>query len=323
MKLKRKPIIFILFCLLITSFISILFLSSNKEIKIYDVAVIVRGRNSEGWTIIKEGMEQAASEMKVNISFITLLEENNTKEQKELIEREVGNKVDAIVISPADYLELTDIIEITNKKTPVILFESNIQTEAKIPYISCDNEEVGRKLAEEVVRNGNTRSKITILRSQGNVSSTNERINGFIEEIKLSKNTYEFLDLPKDEEEISLAINEIIKSNSTDVLITFEPNILEIVGKAKRSFNNTNKDKSKIEVYGSGSSIAIVSLIEENVINGIAMQNEVNLGYLSIKAAVDKIENKKSYNSKINSTIINSRNMYSKENQRMLFPIVR
>lgn len=287
------------------------------------MAVIIRGRNSESWTIIKEGMEQAASEMNVNISFITLLEENNIKEQEELIEREVENKVDTIVISPADYLELTNIIESTNKKIPIILFESNIQTEAEIPYISCDNEELGRKLAEEVVRNGNTRNKITILRSQGNFSSTNERINGFIEELKLSKNTYEFLDLPKDEIEISKKINEILINNSTNVLVTFESNILEIVGKSKRNFNSVNKNKSKIEVYGSGSSSVIVSLIEENIIDGIAMQNEVNLGYLSIKAAVDKIEKKKIDSSKINSTIINIRNMYSKENQRMLFPIVR
>lgn len=323
MKFKKKAIIFILFCLLIASFINILFLASNKEMKIYNVAIIVRGRYSESWTIIREGMEQAASEMNVNTSFITLLEENNIKEQKEIIEREVKNKVDAIVISPADYLELTNIIESTNKKIPIVLFESNIQTEDKIPYISCDNKELGRKLAEEVIRNGNTRSKITILRSQGKFSSTNERINGFIEEIKLSKNIYEFIDLPKDEGEISLKINEIINNNSANLLVTFEPNILEIVGKAKRNINNINKNKSIIEVYGSGSSSVIVSLIEENIINGIAMQNEVNLGYLSIKAAVDKIEKNGIDNSKINSTIINSRNMYSKENQRMLFPIVR
>ena len=323
MKFKKKAIIFILFCLLIVSFISILFLSSDKERKIYDVAVIVRGRNSERWTIIKEGMEQAASEMNVNISFITLLEENNIKEQKELIEREVENKVDAIVISPSDYLELTNIIESTNKKIPVVLFESNIQTQDEIPYISCDNEELGKNLTEEVVKNGNLRSGIIILRSQVNVSSINERINGFIEELKLSKNTYEFLDLPKDEEEISLKINDIIKNSSTNVLVTFEPNILEIVGKVKRNFNNSKKNKSKIEVYGSGSSNVIVSLIEENIINGIVMQNEVNLGYLSIKIAVDKIEKNKIDSSKINSTIINSRNMYSKENQRMLFPIVK
>lgn len=323
MKFKKKPIIFILFCLLIASFISILFLSSNKEIKIYNVAVIVRGRNSESWTIIKEGMDQAASEMNVNISFITLLEENNIKEQKELIEREVENKVDAIIISPADYLELTDIIENINKKIPIVLFESNIKTEVEIPYISCDNKELGKKLTEEVVRNGNLRSKITILKGQGNSSSINERINGFIEELKFSQNTYGFLDLPKDEVEVSKIINEILINNSTNVLVTFESNILEIVGKTKRSFNSVNKNKSKIEVYGSGSSNTIVSLLEENIINGIAMQNEVNLGYLSIKAAVDKIEKRETAINKISSTIINSRNMYSKENQRMLFPIVR
>ena len=64
-------------------------------------------------------------------------------------------------------------------------------------------------------------------------------------------------------------------------------------------------------------------MIEENVINSIAMQNEFNVGYLSVKASVSQIEEKSIDDSIITSTIINSRNMYSKENQRMLFPFVR
>ena len=53
------------------------------------------------------------------------------------------------------------------------------------------------------------------------------------------------------------------------------------------------------------------------------MQNEFNVGYLSVKASVSQIEEKSIDDSIITSTIINSRNMYSKENQRMLFPFVR
>ena len=54
------------------------------------------------------------------------------------------------------------------------------------------------------------------------------------------------------------------------------------------------------------------------------MQNEFNVGYLSVKSAVLKIEGKKKNKTvNITSTIINSRNMYFKENQKLLFPIIR
>lgn len=323
MKIKKKLVFIILFIMLISSFLVLLNEGKKKDVKVYNFSVIIRGKNSEGWRIIKEGMEQAASEMNVNIRFLTLLEENSIKEQTELIERELNDGTDAILISPTDYNAMASTIENVRKKVPVVLFESNIETKQNIPYISCDNYELGQSLAEEIVRNGNTRSKVSIIKSDLNCSSINERYLGFVDEIEKSKNTYEFLELPRDEVQLYNKVREIIENNETDVIITFEPNILESIGKAKKYVLSTNNLKYNVELYGIGSTSLIISLIEENVINSIAMQNEFNVGYLSVKASVSQIEEKSIDDSIITSTIINSRNMYSKENQRMLFPFVR
>jgi ribose transport system substrate-binding protein len=322
-KIKKKLVFIILFIMLISSFLVLLNEGKKKDVKVYNFSVIIRGKNSEGWRIIKEGMEQAASEMNVNIRFLTLLEENSIKEQTELIERELNDGTDAILISPTDYNAMASTIENVRKKVPVVLFESNIETKQNIPYISCDNYELGQSLAEEIVRNGNTRSKVSIIKSDLNCSSINERYLGFVDEIEKSKNTYEFLELPRDEVQLYNKVREIIENNETDVIITFEPNILESIGKAKKYVLSTNNLKYNVELYGTGSTSLIISLIEENVINSIAMQNEFNVGYLSVKASVSQIEEKSIDDSIITSTIINSRNMYSKENQRMLFPFVR
>ena len=64
-------------------------------------------------------------------------------------------------------------------------------------------------------------------------------------------------------------------------------------------------------------------MIEEEIINGIAMQNEFNLGYITIKTLIGKIQGEEVSYGRIDSTIINSENMYSKENQRRLFPITK
>nr|WP_286172835.1 substrate-binding domain-containing protein [Caproiciproducens sp. MSJ-32] len=290
---------------------------AKGKVRVYKVSVIVRGKSSEVWRIVKNGMEQAASDLNVNISFITLLEDNNVEEQKELIKREIMNGTDGILISPADYNSLSKIIEDFRKEIPIVLFESNIETKEKFTYISCDNYELGKKLANEVIRNGNTRSKIKILRSGFNISSEKEKYEGFIDEISLSKNTYEFIDLPKDEAEIYKSISEILKKEDTKVVVAFEPNILEIAGKLKKEY------RAETAFYGIGSTSLIISLMEEKIINAIAMQNEFNLGYLGIKAMVSEIENEKINESKITSTTINTYNMYSEENQKILFPIIR
>lgn len=323
MNIRKKTIFIIVFLVLISSFFALFNDGKKKELKIYNVSVIARGKNSEVMRIIREGMEQAAYEMNVNIRFLTLLEENSINEQIELIKREVDAGTDAIIISPADYNEITSTIENIRKKVPVILFESDIDKNENIPYISCDNYELGKILAEEVIRGGNTRKRISVIKSELNLNSINERQLGFIEEIKRSQNTCETLELPKNETQLYNKISEIIKENKTDIIVTFDTNTLETIGKAKKYIVNNFDIKSNVELYGIGSTSLVISLIENNIINSIAMQNEFNVGYLSLKASVAEIEKRKSDNSAITSTIINSRNIYSKKNQGMLFPFIR
>ena len=324
MKIRKKLIFLTLFLAVLASSLVLIKESGKKSFDVYDISVIIRGTNSEEWNIMKAGMEQASSEMNVNLKFISLLEENNIKEQEEYLQKSIDSETDAIVISPADYTELSSTIEDINKKIPIVLFESKIETKQNIPYISSDNYELGKKLAEEVIRNGNTRKKIIIVKSDFKFSSLVDRYNGFIDEISTSKNTYDSIELPKEDFKLYSEIRDIMEMDKGAVLVAFEPNSLEAIGKAKKYIINNTHSEYNTEVYGIGRTSSIISLIEEKLINATVIQNEFNIGYLSINTAVNKIKSKK-IDDKINieSTLINSENMYSKENQKILFPIVR
>ena len=323
MRLKKKFIFLILIVMVLASTLLLIKDGIKKKVVIYDVAVIIRGKNIEDWGIIKAGMEQASLERNINLRFISLLEENNVEEQKKHIQKEFDSGTDAIIISPADYEELSTIIENVNKKIPVVLFESKINSKENIAYISSDNYSLGQKLAEEIIRNGNTRNKLIIAENNFNYSSINERYNGFLDEIKYSKNTYELISLPKDDSMLYSTIKNIIEEDEDAVLVSLETSSLEAIGKAKKYLMNSNINNN-IEVYGIGRTSTIISLIEEKLINATIIQNDFNIGYLSIETAVDKLENTK-LDSKINIeyTVINRENMYYKENQKILFPIVR
>lgn len=325
MKINKKLVFIILFILLLSYSLLLLNEGNSKKIIVYNVSVITRGKNSDAWSRMKAGMEQATSEMNVNLNFISLLEENSSSEQKDILEREMNSKTDAIIISPADYTELSSLIENINKKIPIVLFESKIDTKQNIPYVSCDNYELGKILAEEVIKNGNTRSNIGIIKSNLSYSSTKERYDGFIQEISQSKNSYELIEIPLEDSDLYNKIKSLMEENKFDVIVSFDTNTLESIGKAKKYVLNNIKTKvNNIELYGTGCTSAVISLIEENIINSISMQNEFNVGYLSVKSAVLKIEGKKKNKTvNITSTIINSRNMYFKENQKLLFPIIR
>lgn len=322
---KKKNLIF-LFCILF-SLITILLLINttayNDDNRVLKISIITRGKTSESWMIIKQGIDQAALEMNAEISFITLAEENSITEQKELLEREYRNGADAIIISPADFEEMKEPIEDLLNKVPIVLMDSTISSKRRIANVACDNYELGSKLADEMIKMGNTRANVAILSDNFRCSSLSRRYQGFTDSVKESKNTFSIYEISKDEQVAYEDIKRLIQSNKYDVLVALDSKGLEMAGQVKKDMLLNAEIDKYIEIYGIGSTSKVISFIEDEVIKAIAMQNDFNLGYLSVKAAVDEINGKKYNENSIDTTVINRWNMYSKENQRLLFPFVR
>lgn len=311
--------------LLLSSLLLLLVETVSREDneKFYNISVIIKEGNGESFARIRQGMEQAALDTNANVSFITLAEDNDVDGQIKLLEREMRNGADAIVISPIDYYEMSKAIENTIKRIPVVLIGSEVNSEQLIPYISSNNYQLGVALAEELIQRGNSRKEILIVKSKWESSDIKDRQRGFVETIEETKNTYSYFEALGDELTISDEIKNKIKKDDIDIIVAFDTDILGIVGKIKKEFIKNNDENISIEVFGSGITSKIISYLEEDIINAIGIENEFNVGYLAIKGAVDEINGKRVPDSKINWTIINNRNMYLDENQRLLFPFVR
>lgn len=323
---KRKKQVTIALVLLILSFLLLLneVFWSEDSTKIYNISIITRGKNSESWRMMKEGIDQAAWEMNANISFITLSEENSVDEQSELIKREIKNGAQAILISPVDYEKMAQPIEDAINKIPVILIESKVKSNKVLPSISCDNFQLGESIANEIIEKGNINGRIAIIKNNLECSSIRERYDGFMSTIKLANNNCEFLEIIGDKQvDYYDQSKKFLEENDIDTMVTFDTGILEAIGQAKKDLSSVNETKTSIEIYGTGSTSKIISLLEENVISATAMQNEFNVGYLGIKTAIGIIKGKHVENSMIYSTVVNTKNMYSNENQRLLFPFIR
>ena len=102
--------------------------AERKEKEYYNISVITRFTDSESFEIIRQGMEQAAIDMRAEMTYISLAEYNSCEEQDELLKREFNNGADAIIISAADSDYIAPTVNSVSTRIPVISIESNVNT---------------------------------------------------------------------------------------------------------------------------------------------------------------------------------------------------
>lgn len=317
---KQKKIIFFIFigvAIIVFIFLLDFLLSQDNKETVYNISYISDTSKNEDIRVISEGIDQAAKDMRVEVKSYTLVNEDELESQINLIEREVKDKVDAIIVAPSDSDKLSETIVESYKNIPIVLMNSKVNNCSNIPIIACDNKVMGKEIASEIIRNGNTRKNIGIVMTNSDKSSLQDMYDGFVAEIGYSKNICKEFRLGNNSDEYSKKISEFIKSENIDVLVTFEREILEKAAQVKKENN------LEIELYGMGRTNKILSYLEEDIIDGIAVQNEFNLGYLGVKIAVDKLNKQIISNETIDFSIINKSNMYWDKNQKILFPFVK
>lgn len=316
---KKKIVLFLSFLALFL----LCYLIWNKSIKVtqdskqtYQVSVICRSENTETWSTMKQGIDQAAKDLNVDVSFITLSSRNNVQEQVTLLNREVNNGADAIVIAPVNSHSLDKPIAEALKKVPVIAMQSTVAGLSNLDTVSCDNAGMGKALALELEKSGDN-SEIVVFRNSMNCSNVSDCEQGIEKELKNKKLI--FCDIPDNSQEAYNMAKKYLINYPGDTFIALDAETLETVGQAKKDLKG---ECQQSKIYGVGRTNKVVSFLEENIINDTAVENDYNMGYLCIKSAVDRINNKDDGNSNINYLIVNRSNMYQSESERMLFPFI-
>lgn len=318
----KNILIFVMSLILFSSFISLLSYDIEGQSNVHEfteISVIARAKDSGSFEIIRQGIEQAAGDMRAEISFITLKTDNDYKEQIELIDREINNGAKAVLISGADSEKLVNAVEHAALKVPVVSVESPVYTDKVKAYISANNFEMGKSIASEIIRRGAYKKNIVILENSKNCGNVKDRIEGVIQGLEAADISVNFSEIPYDMEGAVNAVSKLINVEKADIIVALEPSVLETTAYTIQLSGNTN-----IRLYGIGSTGKIASYLEKGIIETIVAQNDFNIGYLGIKSAMDAIYSKTpDINTTVDYMTINSENMYSTKSQRLLFPFVR
>lgn len=314
-------VILLFLCILIPGVYKIVSHSLNveKPIRIIYIPKIIDDTN-EFWSALIGGAEMAAREFNVDLSVVAPDAEEDYERQNELIAWAIRQKPDAIALSPAHYSETTPMAkEIVKNKIKLIFIDSTVNEEVQNALVATDNYLAGVKMGEYMKTFMKEDTKAAIVGHVKTASTAIEREKGVRSGLGEEEDRIV---------EVVFCDSEFDKAyNLTMELLDKYPDITMIGGLNEYSSVGAARAIKKlglagrVKVIGFDSSIEEVELLEEGVFQGIIIQKSFNMGYLGIEEAVKLLKGKNvEENVDSGSQLITKDNMYTEENQKLLFP---
>ncbi|MCX6950084.1 MAG: substrate-binding domain-containing protein [Opitutae bacterium] len=267
----------------------------------YTIAVIPKGTTHEFWKSIHAGAEKAKLELAakgitVNIIWKGPLKEDDREQQIQVVENFIGRHVDGIVLAPLDNKALVAPVETAARgKIPVVIIDSALLTKAITSYVSTDNREGGRIAARNLGRLLKGQGKVIMLRLQIGSASTEEREEGFLEVMK------------KDFPAIHLLSTDQHAGATRDTAKSAAENLLSRFGREVTGVYGCNESTTaglllalrdaglagKVKFVGFDSGETLNAGLKAGDIDGLVVQNPLNMGYLGVKTVVAALRGEK------------------------------
>lgn len=261
------------------------------------IAVIPKGTTHEFWKAIHAGALKAAREMGVDILWKGPQKEDDRSQQITVVEDFISRGVDGIVLAPLDDRALMrPVRDAARENIPVTIIDSALQGSDFISFVATDNYQGGVLAAHEMAKQLPQGGKIILIRYQEGSASTTRREQGFLDTVQSSYPLIEYLarDLyagATTESAYQLAENLLNRFPETQGI--FCPNESSTFG-TLRALQEADL-AGKIAFIGFDSSPKLIQGLKEGHIQGLVLQDPLNIGYLGVKQMVlhlrgDKVE---------------------------------
>ena len=257
------------------------------------ISVIPKGTSQPFWKAVHAGAAKAAAEENVEIQWIGPENEDDRKQQIDVVQNFISNRVDAIVLAPLDEVALVTPVELAvSRKIPVIIIDSDLKSEAYSSFVATDNEQGGRRAAQELGRLMSGQGSVIMLRYNPGSASTQNREEGFLAEMRekfpqievVSDNQYAGVT-----KQAAMEVSQILLNKFGDrIQGIFCPNESTTFG-MMRALENTGR-AGKISFVGFDTSGGLLDGLRAGTINSLVSQDPFDMGYRGVKAAVEAIK---------------------------------
>lgn len=209
-------------------------------------------------------------------------------DQVPLLNSVLARKPDFIILDPTNRTSMVaPLMDVVAQGVKVIAVDTTLDdTSMLTARIGTDNVEVGRQLARALAEQiGDKQGKVVMVGSSPGISTVDQRIQGFEEEIAKFKNL-EFIGTQYAGNEVSQAQNMFssILSANPDLIGVASPSENPTMGVAGAIRNAGVSDT--VSAAGVDASEAQIELLREGMIDALVIQQPYEMGYKAVESAV-------------------------------------
>ncbi len=286
------------------------------------VAVIIPDSGDTRWEGLVNGLKQSAKVNDVHLIICNTDEIANAEDEKELIDEQLENNVDAFIICPAPGTDTKDMLASlqAEKQTFVLITEdAYMEDDAEATgfvTVKPDNYQIGYTLGRQIIENntdGLDGRKIGMILGRAETEASTSRAKGLTDALS----DYNCEIAWTYHEDGSKDICEVVNTLGTvDYIAAMDTEALDTLGE-----NAENGYYNGAEIYGVGSSMKSVALLDYDRIRCLVIPDGYSIGYESVNEIAKKLERStytlKSHEEAIR--VIYKDDLFSEETERFLY----
>lgn len=288
----------------------------------YEIVLIQKAMDdTDFWTSVYQGGEMAAQEYNAVLTAVGPEREQDVESQNQMILDAVARKPDAIVLAPCSSDEtLPYARQIEEAGITLVLLDSTMEEETGKAVVATDNYELGYKMGSYMKQFVEEDTVIGIVGHVQGSSTATGREEGFRAGLGGSGDQVAEIVFCDSDTERAYELTCGLLEKYPDMNMIVGLNEYSAVGAARAVKEQGLSDS--IRMAGIDSSVEQIQLLEEGVYEALAIQKPFNMGYLGVETAVKLLEGER-VETYINSgsELITKENMYTEENQKLLFPV--
>jgi hypothetical protein len=311
--MNKKTIIFWFIYAAILIFLYILsgtdLIIKENEAKVYSVSILMDGISGENLENVKKGMDEAAYEYNVDMSFPAIADNITMEEKLELVKEEIEAGAKAIIIGNRWKREIAEEIRKNHPEIPVLIVGSAEDEKGKAS-VSLNYSSIVKLLSENIRANEGLNNEICIIAEDFlNVESLAKELKLKLESIGYKLNLVEG-EGPKLEKQL-----KAFDKNRT-VFITLDKESAVRLVKYKDDNNLHNK------IYAVGTTDYLLGKLEDGEISGMVAWNEYDMGYFMVDKLLKMLTDKSGYNNdEIEVFYITAGDLKNEDYIKKLYPI--
>ncbi|MCM3630173.1 substrate-binding domain-containing protein [Paenibacillus glycanilyticus] len=299
------------------------FLERKQKPSDITIQVILRSNESEYWQNVALGAQAAVKEFGITMYITAAYEEDDAEGQMQAAMKSLLTKPDAIVLGASDDEAFAPFLKAAaDQHIPVIAIDSVLTSGKTKSYIGMDNYAAGQEALDELAKQLKGQGDIAIVaHAEGGINGK-LREQGIVDAMVNHPgiNLVDRVFCSGDRDQCSEAVGQALHKQPLDGIISL--NTKSSLGAAVEL--KKKHAGERVKLIGFDSSPELLEMLQENQLQKLIVQNPFSMGYLGIKYAVDAaLGHKVPPRVEMRSMLIDKQNMFWKDNQKLLFPVVQ